>query len=262
MLGLHLLLWLTSLFFPVPQGPIFGPTSGGGGSITFGTSIGCQTGLTTTTVSTNGSGCVTNPTLNLPSGALAWDACFFQSTTSGQTITTSDTAGNMPTGNTLQFNSAAGSFQMFYFKNTTANASDAFTCTLSSTTGGGTNSGVVAGYITGANTSTPADVTNAGNANDGGSSGTAIASASFSTTNAAEFVVQCAGVSVQFTAPSAGTIGGLTATLTAHSGTAASQNPFEYCQYVITSSTLASQTGDITATSSTRWNTAINSFKP
>lgn len=30
MLGLHLLLWFTSLFFPLPQGPIFGGTSGGG----------------------------------------------------------------------------------------------------------------------------------------------------------------------------------------------------------------------------------------
>jgi len=269
MLGLHLLLAFTSLFLPnaIQQGPIYGGTSGGGGgSITYGSAAGCGNGSTTTTVSTNqaGVGCTSLTTVNLPSGALAWGACMFQGTVGTETIAYTDTAGNVYSpGTTLQFNAAAGSFQMFFAKNTTANASDAGTCTISASVGGSATSAAILGYITGANTSTPQDVSNAGNANDGGSSGTTFTSANFSTTNATEYVLACAASSTNNTF-TVGTIGGVGATIAFTS----SQVPngagtgILGCEYRITSGTLSTQNANFTYSASSRWNIGVNSFHP
>jgi hypothetical protein len=260
MLGLHLLLWLTSLFLPnaIPQGAIYGGTSGGGGSISISSFAVNQQDSSATTVATA-------TTLNIPSGAVAHGACAFQATTDptmgGQTISFSD-GTNTYTQIQSQFNAAAGTFATFQVTNATAASGATGTCTLSATTGGANTEAVLFWYTTGLATSSSLDVSTAGNANDGGSSGTAITSASFSTTNAAEEVDACAMTSVN-DVWTVGTIGGLTPTLqnTSFSGVGGGPgNGILACETSITSSTLSTQTANFTYGASTRWNISINSF--
>jgi hypothetical protein len=236
----------------LPQGTFY--ASGGGGSITISSFAVNQQNSSGTTVSTTS-------TLSIPAGAVGHGACAFQATTSGLTISFSD-GTNTYSQIQSQFNAAAGTFATFQVTNAAAASGATGTCTISSAVGGANLEAVLFWYTTGVATSGSLDVSTAGNANDGGTSGTALTSGTFTTGHAVEEVDACAMTSVN-NGWTVGLIGGLTPTLQNTSFSGVGGGPGDgilACQTVITSSILTSQTASMTYGASTRWNLTINSF--
>jgi hypothetical protein len=245
MIGLHLVLWFTSLF--MPQVIIGSPPA----SIQYQTSaVGTdQTGTNLTSVATaaaSTSACV---------GAGNCQAYVFMrggtTTFSAPTTSTSDTC-NLISG-TLN-NSANPNNEMAYCPSVTSSASYVTTCHFTSVN----YVSCIALFFSGM-TASPLDASAKSSAASSGSV-MSLGTNTFTTAQAKEAVIACGSYQANTATFTAGAIGGLAATLAATSGTSSSGD--SACEYVITGSVLTSQGANMNISgTSTNLSLGLASFK-
>jgi hypothetical protein len=248
MIGIHLVLWFTSLF--MPQVIIGSPPS----TIAYQTAAAGtdQTGTSITSVATSA---VSTATCVSAGNCQAYVFTRSGTTTfSAPTTSTSDTCFLI--SGTLN-NGANPNNELAYCPSVTSNASYVTTCHFTSQS----YDSCIAVFFSGMAIS-PLDASAKSNAAASGTT-MSLGTNTFNTTQAAEAIVACGSYQANNLIFSAGTIAGLTATLAITSGNnSAGTNNDSGCEYVITSNLVSSQGASLNLSgSSTNLTLGLASFK-